>query len=223
MTQQPSFLARRRAGLKAEREAALAAIADVQDEVADNSPEVPDLHAMSDADILDLLDLPDPDALRKGDNFAAFMAKAVPLHLRNRALRTLWRSDPVLACLDGLNDYDADYLTGSTGQGVIQTSYQVGKGLLAHVEKLAAEAAANDAAILAEDPLDAGSDTPAAAAIDDAVVLAAGPVTDDTVPTDAVDRIAFDAGNYTDDATDEGVALTATAPRRMRFAFGERA
>ena len=134
MTQAGSFFERRRAGLLAERRAEAAEV-DVPEVVAEG----PDLEAMSDADILDLLELPDPDTMKAGDNFAAFMAKAVPLHLRNRALRKLWRSDPVLACLDGLNDYDADYLTGSTGQGVIQTTYQVGKGLLAHVEKLAAD------------------------------------------------------------------------------------
>ena len=137
MTRAPSFFERRRAGLQAEREAEKAAeLAASQPEVAE-APQEPDLSEMSDPDILELLNLPDPDTMRKGDNFAAFMAKAVPLHLRNRALRNLWRSDPVLACLDGLNDYDADYLTGSTGQGIIKTSYQVGKGLTAHVEKMA--------------------------------------------------------------------------------------
>lgn len=87
----------------------------------------------TDAEILAELNLPDPDTLSKGDDFSAFMAKAVPQHLRRRALRRLWRSDPVLACLDGLNDYDDDYLTGSFGQGPVSTTYQVGKGLMAHV------------------------------------------------------------------------------------------
>ena len=194
MTGQPSFFARRRAGLKAEREAEqVVVVPHIEDETA---PE-PDFSEMSDADILDLLDLPDPDTLRKGDNFAAFMAKAVPLHLRNRALRNLWRSDPVLACLDGLNDYDAHYLTGSTGQGVIQTSYQVGKGLLAHVEKLAAAADAKDDAPAPDDLRDENvADLPNDDAARDTAVAAVAQ-TDDTAPEDA----------------------PAQPPRRMRFAF----
>jgi hypothetical protein len=35
--------------------------------------------------------------------------------------------------VDGLNDYDDDYLTGSYGQGPISTTYQVGKGMLSHL------------------------------------------------------------------------------------------
>ena len=196
MTDTPSFFARRRAALKAEREAERAETMPPET-IPDPEPREPDLSAMSDADILDLLELPDPDTLRKGDDFAAFMARAVPLHLRNRALRRLWRSDPVLACLDGLNDYDADYLTGSTGQGVIATSYQVGKGLLAHVEALAAQAEEGcEATDDAPPDTDSIADAPAPAAQD---VLAQAPPTDDTAAEDTPPR----------------------PPRRMRFDFGE--
>lgn len=87
----------------------------------------------TDEEILEELGLPDPETLVHGDDFKAFMAKAVPQHLRKRALRKLWRSNPVLACVDGLNDYDDDYLTQGLGQGKIKTSYQVGKGMLAHI------------------------------------------------------------------------------------------
>jgi hypothetical protein len=123
------FWERRRAAVRAEAEAEVQAVAFEEPQVAES--------AEDDAAILERLGLPDPDTLKKGDDFAAFMARAVPLHLRNRALRRLWRSDPVLACVDGLNDYDDDFLTGSTGNGPIRTAYQVGKGMLAHVERMA--------------------------------------------------------------------------------------
>ena len=87
----------------------------------------------TDVEILEELGLPDPDAMVQGDDFKAFLSKTVPAHLRKRALRKLWRSNPVLACVDGLNDYDDDYLTGSYGQGPISTTYQVGKGMLSHL------------------------------------------------------------------------------------------
>ena len=87
----------------------------------------------TEVEVLEELGLPDPDAMVQGDDFKAFLSKTVPAHLRKRALRTLWRSNPVLACVDGLNDYDDDYLTGSYGQGPISTTYQVGKGMLSHL------------------------------------------------------------------------------------------
>lgn len=53
--------------------------------------------------------LPDIETLTYESNFAAFLAKTVPAALQRRALAKLWRSDPVLANLDGLNDYEDDY------------------------------------------------------------------------------------------------------------------
>ncbi|MFQ5765526.1 MAG: DUF3306 domain-containing protein, partial [Rhodospirillales bacterium] len=47
--------------------------------------------------------------LDKDSDFTPFMAENVPEFLRRQALRVLWRSDPVLANLDGLNDYDEDF------------------------------------------------------------------------------------------------------------------
>ncbi|WP_272003061.1 DUF3306 domain-containing protein [Roseovarius sp. ZX-A-9] len=128
MTRGTTFWDMRRAAVRAEEEAEAAAA-----QAALEAEQQRALAEKSDEDILTELGLPDPDTLAKGDDFSAFMAKAVPEHIRKRALRNLWRSNPVLACLDGLNDYDDDYLTGSFGNAPIQTSYQVGKGLLAHV------------------------------------------------------------------------------------------
>jgi len=54
-------------------------------------------------------DLPDIDSLTYDSDFTAFMQEGVPLALRNRALAMLWKSNPLLANVDGLNDYDLDY------------------------------------------------------------------------------------------------------------------
>ena len=123
----PSW-SRRRAAVAAEAKAEALAT-----EQALLEKEHAELSEKSDEDILEALGLPDPDSLVQGDDFKVFLSKAVPAHLRKRALRTLWRSNPVLACVDGLNDYDDDYLTGSFGQDPIKTTYQVGKGMLAHL------------------------------------------------------------------------------------------
>ena len=128
MTKVQSTWSRRKAAVVAEavaeeRAAEEAVIAEKHESLAEKT----------DVEILEELGLPDPDKMARGDDFKAFLKKTVPEHLRKRALRTLWRSNPVLACVDGLNDYDDDYLTGSFGQGPISTTYQVGKGMLSHL------------------------------------------------------------------------------------------
>lgn len=54
-------------------------------------------------------DLPDIETLDYHSDFTLFLRKGVPEELKRLALRKLWRSDPILACRDGLNDYDQDY------------------------------------------------------------------------------------------------------------------
>ncbi len=162
MTRNATFWDRRRAAVRAESEAEAAAR---QAALEDGQQQA--LAEKSDEEILTDLGLPDPDTLAMGDDFAAFMAKAVPEHIRKRALRKLWRSNPVLACVDGLNDYDDDYLSGSHGNAPVQTTYQVGKGLMAHVREMARqdELAANDLTPLDKDGIlaeDATGEDPAA-------------------------------------------------------------
>ena len=98
----------------------------LEEEVSE--PEVPAEDTRSDAEILEELGLPDPDALQPGDEIKGFMAKAVPTRLRNRALRKLWLSNPVLANLDELVEYGEDYTDAATVIENLQTAYQVGKG-----------------------------------------------------------------------------------------------
>ena len=131
MTKVQSAWSRRKAAVVAE---AVAEERAAEDAVISKQHEA--LAEKTEVEVLEELGLPDPDAMVQGDDFKAFLRKAVPEHLRKRALRTLWRSNPVLACVDGLNDYDDDYLTGSFGQGPISTTYQVGKGMLSHLREV---------------------------------------------------------------------------------------
>jgi hypothetical protein len=206
-----SSWSRRRAAVAAEaaalkREAEDAVVAEQQAELAEKS----------EAEILEELGLPDPDALVMGDDFKAFMVKTVPQYLRKRALRSLWRSNPVLACVDGLNDYDDDYLTGSTGQGPIKTSYQVGKGMLAHLLEMERQAACltddntpQDNAPVDTDAEDA--DPIKATPTDSETLMASTDVNSDDDP--AVDIYA-DASHA--DAEDH-IEHATPAPRRMQF------
>lgn len=75
-------------------------------------------------------DLPDVETLDASSDYTAFLGKNVPQDIANLALRKLWRSDPVLANLDGLNDYDGDYSKVGMVSEVVKTLYQVGKGFM---------------------------------------------------------------------------------------------
>ncbi len=134
MTQPRDFWSRRKAAVQAEIEAE--ALAAEEQVIAAQHAE---LEEKSDAEILAEFNLPDPDQLQAGDDVSGFMAKAVPDRLRRRALRRLWRLNPVLANVDGLVDYGEDYTDAACVIENLQTAYQVGKGMLAHIEALAAE------------------------------------------------------------------------------------
>ncbi len=78
--------------------------------------------------------LPDIDVMDDSSDFTVFLQTGVPEALRRRALRKLWRVNPVLANLDGLNDYDEDYTQmGVLGEG-LKTLYKVGKGFVTDEE-----------------------------------------------------------------------------------------
>lgn len=86
--------------------------------------------ALPEQEVLEKYNLPDPDAIQLGTDITGFMRKEIPELLRRRALRSLWRSNPVLAVLDGLNDYDEDYTGINAPAGAIRTLYKVGEGLI---------------------------------------------------------------------------------------------
>ena len=116
------FWTRRKASVRAQAER----------DVKTAAPEVPD-DERPDDEVLAELGLRDPDTMEAGDDFSAFMKAAVPDRIRRRALRKLWLTNPVLANLDQLVDYGEDFTDAATVVENLQTSYQVGKGMLRHV------------------------------------------------------------------------------------------
>ena len=107
----------------AETEDSTPTIEDISEDTA-----VVDEDTMTDAELLEKYALPDPDEMKAGDNFSAFMREAIPDRLRRRALRVLWGSNPMLANLDELVDYGEDYTDAAMMVENMQTIYQVGKG-----------------------------------------------------------------------------------------------
>ncbi len=98
-------------------------------------------------------DLPDVESLDKDSDYTPFMREGVPENLRRQALRKLWRSDPVLAFRDGLDDYDDDYtkLFPKVVSKAVKTAYRMGKGILAPDDKGAEPVAAEGAKPVADD------------------------------------------------------------------------
>lgn len=164
----------------------------------------------TDDEILADLGLPDPDTLEPGDDFSCFMARAVPDRLRSRALRKLWLTNPVLANVDGLVDYGEDFTDAACVIENLTTSYQVGKGMRAHVEEMARQAEL-EAAGDAEDAMPEEEAAPEPEEIEEEMLT--------DLPADlTVDDPQEEAVIEGTDVPEED----APAPRRrMRFSFHE--
>lgn len=85
---------------------------------------------LTEADFADV----DFDALDFDADYSRFLANGVPEAIRNRALRKLWASNPVLACLDGLNDYEDNFNAVEFTEPVLTSIYRVGKGFFTDEE-----------------------------------------------------------------------------------------
>lgn len=136
MTAGQDMWSRRREAVKAETEALERA-----QEAAIVAHERAELEEKSDAEILQELDLRDPGEMQAGDDFSGFMKSVVPDRLRKRALRKLWLTSPLLASVDELVDYGEDFTDAGTVVEGLQTAYQVGKGMLGHVQAVEKEKA----------------------------------------------------------------------------------
>lgn len=90
-------------------------------------------------------DLPPIETLEKDSDYSVFMSSKVSDAIRNRALRKLWLTDPVLANLDGLVDYGEDFTDAATVVANMKSVYKVGRGMVDYEEedRKKAEALAN--------------------------------------------------------------------------------
>ena len=162
----------------------------------------------SDAEILAELDLPDPDEMERTEQVQELLKSAVPQRLKTRALRRMWRLNPVLANVDGLVDYGEDFTDAATVVENLQTAYQVGKGMLKTLEDWVDPNAAEDDAEGADDGADAEH-----AALDAAASDEEQPITPIHTETsqEAADRLEAAVASDAD--------TLPARPRRMRFEF----
>lgn len=125
MSEEKGFLSRwSDRKLKADSEESEVAL---PDSLPEKTPE-DEFEGKSDEEILSILELPEPETLKLGDTVEKFMDGRVPERIRARALRAFWKTNPVLANIDGLDEYCEDYTDAATVVENLQTIYQVGKG-----------------------------------------------------------------------------------------------
>ena len=201
MSGEKDFWARRKAKVEAET---LAEQAAVEQLVLAEQNAV--LEEKTDAELLEELDLPDPDTLVMGDDFSVFMSKTVPDRIRRRALRILWRSNPVLANVDMLVDYGEDFTDAAMAVENIQTAYQVGKGMLKHVQEMARQAEER------ENPTE--PEVLEEEVEDEAETLMA---------VSEYDAESAEAVEFYAELEEEQVDLLSPSPRRMKFVIEENA
>lgn len=95
----------------------------------------------------------DIDALGFGDDFSTFLKRGVPAALKRRALRKFFGSNPLLANLDGMNEYDEDF--NNPEHQVYKSAWTVARGLLKDADE-----AVERVAKLAESPRPAPEPAP---------------------------------------------------------------
>lgn len=179
----------------------------------------------TDEEILLELALPEPESLKLGDRVEAFMSPEVPERIRARALRAFWRTNPILANVDGLDDYCDDFTDAAFAVENIQTIYEVGKGY-AQQALDALEKLADAETPLPEDvtgQIEAPQDAEADAKEPDLVALESIPETarqdaDQDVQADVAMRESSSSQGALITTNENGSQpLSSLASRRMRF------
>lgn len=198
------FWARRKALVAAEAQADQAALVSAEREAREA-----ELAEQSDEAILAEAGLAAPESLERVEEVQAFLKAELPRRLKTRALRRLWRLNPIFANLDGLVDYGEDFTDSAVVVENLQTVYQVGKGMFDKAEELArsleqkalAEADAAEEGCVREEGPDHGLQE-----------LAQGDAADLPVLSQDPQPIAFDDPS-------QGDTPLPMSQRRMRFQF----
>lgn len=77
----------------------------------------------------------DLDTINEESDLSVFMKRGVPDELKKQALSILWRSNPIFANIDGLNDYDQDFGDKGLNMKVFKSAWQAGRGYLKEIEE----------------------------------------------------------------------------------------
>ena len=96
-----------------------------EDDVAEDEEDA----TLTDAELLEKYDLPDPEAVTEESGLEQFLnGKGLPGRVRQMALRRLWRLNPLFGVVDDMVEYGEDYTDAATVVEGMKTAYTVGKG-----------------------------------------------------------------------------------------------
>ncbi|MEP2943500.1 MAG: DUF3306 domain-containing protein [Hyphomicrobiales bacterium] len=132
----------------------------------------------------------DLESLKYDSDFSAYFKDGVPSLLRQKAMRILWRSNPVLANVDGLCDYDDNFADPALILKKFESAYRIGKGYLFEEEDTESEEELEAVAQDAQDDEDEMLNTEAEAYKKEQEALAEAKETNDEMP----DIVALDDG-----------------------------
>ena len=186
-------------------EAALAAN-DADDQAAESDEDA----ALSDAELLEKYELPDPAEIEEEAGLDKFFDGKTPERLRQMALRRLWRINPFFGFVDEMVEYGEDYTDAATVIEGMQTAYQAGKGYLQKVlspEEEAAEqakVAAEEASAVEDDKNATDSDKTAEESAEESPEEQAGA---------EADEIGAEAEAKTGQSGQSGAAPAASPPQ----------
>ncbi len=80
-----------------------------------------------DPELADQISALDLDQLTYDDDFTVFLKTKVPDIIRRKALSKLWLSHPLLANLDGLNEYDEDYTQAADAAEMVRKVFEAAR------------------------------------------------------------------------------------------------
>jgi hypothetical protein len=85
--------------------------------------------ALTDAELLEKYDLPDPEVVTEESGLEQFLnGRGLPGRVRQMALRRLWRLNPLFGVVDDMVEYGEDYTDAATVIEGMKTAYTVGRG-----------------------------------------------------------------------------------------------
>lgn len=122
----------------------------------------------------------DLETLGFESDYGVFLKRGVPSLLKRQALKKLWASSPVLANVDGLNDYDENF--ADPALNIYRSSWEAGRGFL---RKLSDEAAGGEEGVASAAPVAAETGSRPDAESASARSSDEEPLPDKTEPQDA--------------------------------------
>ena len=153
----------------------------------------------------------DLDELDSDSDYSVFLKEGVPELLKKRAMSVLWRSNPVLANVDGLVDYDDDFGSPDLLMKTFKSAYQAGRGYLEHQEREARAMAAADNEVVDDAEIEDELER------QDEEDLSQGPVAEDRDPDSNPDMIAAEIPDADPVETDETEAPMPKVSLRKRL------